>query len=85
MPCLVLFSLGSGLGVVRQVILDLRLRSNMNSGQASKQNKVRHGTDGSTAVLCWQDKGMRVLAQYSNCHYCDRSAGLHSHTHANDD
>lgn len=85
MPCLVLFLLGSGLGVVRQVILDLRLRSNMNSGQAnskqSEQSNVRHGTGVSTSVLCWQDEGMRVLAQYRNCHY-HRSAGLHSPTHA---
>ena len=85
MPCLDARVARIGAGIVRQVILDMRLRSNMNSGQASKQNKVRHGTDGSTSVLCWQDKGMRVLAQNRNCHYCDRSAGLHSHTHANDD
>jgi hypothetical protein len=40
MPCLDARVARIGAGIVRQVILDMRLRSNMNSGQASRTEQA---------------------------------------------
>jgi hypothetical protein len=61
MPCLEARVARIGAGIVRQVILDMRLRSNMNSGQASRTEQAEQGAschrwnDGK-ALLCWRDK-----------------------------